>query len=80
MILPLDLGAAAKYDQHVFPLAYHDGLGGNAGKGSLLLAATLEEMVKIKELGIDLSKNDEFLLNTRIKYEASVVIDCSPIT
>ena len=75
VILPLDLGAAAKYDQHVFPLAYHDGLGGNVNKGSLLLSATLEEMVKIKELGIDLSNSDEFLFNTRIKYESSVVID-----
>ena len=81
VILPLDLGAAAKYDPNVFPLAYHDddGLGGNVSKGTLLLSATLEEMVKIKELGIDLSKSDEFLFNTRIKYEALVVIDYLPI-
>ncbi|KAG6375805.1 hypothetical protein JVT61DRAFT_2662 [Boletus reticuloceps] len=68
IILPLDLGSANKYDQHVFPLAYHG--GSNLNKGSLLLSATLEEMVKIKELGIDLSRNDEFIYNTRIKYEA----------
>lgn len=78
VILPLDLGTAAKYDRHVFPLAYHDSLGGKVGevgKGSLLLSATLEEMLKIKELGIDLSKSDDFIFNTRIKYEALVVIN-----
>jgi hypothetical protein len=82
VILPWHLGDATKYDRHVFPLAYHDDLGGNAsnvGEGTLLLSATLEEMMKIKELGIDLSKSDEFIFNTRIKYEALVVIDCLPI-
>ena len=73
MILPLDLGAAAKFDRSVFPLAYHEGLN----KGSLLLSATLDEMVKIKDLGIDLANNDDFIFNTRIKYEALVVMDYS---
>jgi len=70
VILPFNLGAAAKYDQHVFPLSVHDGPSSDVSKGIILLSATLEEMARIKELGIDLSRSHEFVFNTRVKYEA----------
>lgn len=75
VILPLDLGAANKFEENVFPLAYHDGVSNIVNKGSLLLSATLDEMLKIKEMGVDLSSNPQFLLNTKLKYEEFVVID-----
>ncbi|KAG8214206.1 hypothetical protein J3R82DRAFT_10999 [Butyriboletus roseoflavus] len=68
-ILPIDLGAASAYSQRIFPLAYYEP-GNNVTKGSILIKATLEEMEKIKELGIDLNKNDDFIFNTRLKLEA----------
>jgi hypothetical protein len=77
VIFPLDLGAANKFEESNFPLAYHDGIGiGNTvSKGSLLLSATLDEILKIKELGVDLTSNPQFLLNTKLKYEECVIID-----
>lgn len=76
LIIPFSLGAAAKYDPHVFPLTYHDPSGSDFSKGSLLLSATLDEMEKISQLGIVLaqSSHSEPLYNARIKYEALVVI------
>lgn len=75
VILPLDLGAANKFEESNFPLAYYDGVSGAVSKGSLLLSATLDEMIKIKEMGVDLTSNPQFLLNTHFKYQESVVIE-----
>ncbi|KAG9318987.1 hypothetical protein JVU11DRAFT_1103 [Chiua virens] len=69
VILPLDLGSANEFEESNFPLAYHDGISDIVNKGSLLLSSTLDEMIKIKEMGVDLSSNPEFLLNTGLKYE-----------
>lgn len=77
VIFPLDLGAADKFEESNFPLAYHshDGNSNSAfGRGSLLLSATLDEILKIKELGVDLTSNPQFLLNTKLKYDECVVI------
>ncbi|KAF8124912.1 hypothetical protein EV363DRAFT_1353051 [Boletus edulis] len=68
-ILPIALGTAAAFDQSVFPLAYYEEDGGNLGKGSFLIRATLEEMEKIKQLGVDLNKNEDFIFNTRLNIE-----------
>lgn len=73
VIIPFDLGTAAAFDQNVFPLAYYEDDGDNLSKGSLLIKATLEEMEKIKELGIDLNKNEDFIYRTRLRIEASVL-------
>ena len=73
-ILAIDLGTAAAFDQNDFPLAYYDDGGDNLSKGSLLIKATLQEMEDIKQLGIDLNKNEDFIYNTRLKLEASVLI------
>lgn len=75
VILPLDLGAANKFEESNFPLAYHNGISGMVGKGSLLLSATLDEIIKMGELGVDLTSNPQFLLNTNVKYFECVVID-----
>jgi len=68
-ILPIDLGTAAAFDQNVFPLAYCEDGGDNLSKGNLLIRATLQEMEKIKQLGIDLNQTDDFIFRTRIKVE-----------
>ena len=73
-ILPIDLGTAAAFDQNVFPLAYYEHGGDKLSKGSFLIRATLQEMEKIKQLGIDLNKNDDFIFSTRVKLETSVLI------
>lgn len=73
VILPLDLGAAGKFEESNFPLAYHRGINAIVGKGSLLLSATLDEMITIKDLGVDLTSNPQFLLNTKLKYDECVV-------
>lgn len=76
VILPLDLGAASNFEESNFPLAYHSGpISNTVNKGSLLLSATLDEILKIKDLGVDLSSNPQFLLNTKLKYEECVVVD-----
>ncbi|KAF8442131.1 hypothetical protein L210DRAFT_3644292 [Boletus edulis BED1] len=69
VILPIGLGAANKFEAGNFPLAKHDGISNIASKGGLLLSATLDEMIRIKELGVDLSSNPQFLLNTKLKYD-----------
>lgn len=79
-ILPINLGTAAAFDQNVFPLAYYEDGGDNISKGSFLIKATLEEMEKIKQLGVDLNKNEDFIFNTRLNLEASVSICHSPYT
>lgn len=71
-IISMDLGTAAAFDQTVFPLAYYEA-GDNFAKGTLLIRATLDEMEAIKNLGIDLNKNDDFIFNTRLRVEASVL-------
>lgn len=73
-ILSIDLGTAAAFDQDDFPLAYYEDGGDNVSKGSLLIRATLQEMEDIRQLGIDLNQNDDFIYNTRLKIEASVLI------
>jgi hypothetical protein len=72
-ILPIDLGTAAAFDQRIFPLAYYE-CDDNFSKGSFLIKATLEEMAEINQLGIDLNKNINFIFNTRLKLEASVLV------
>lgn len=72
-ILPIDLGTAAAFDQNVFPLAYYEDGGDNLSKGNLLIRATLQEMEKIKQLGIDLNQTDDFIFRTRLKIEESVL-------
>lgn len=74
VILPLDLGAANKFENNDFPLASHDGVSSIVSKGSLLLSATLDEVIKIKEMGVDLTSNPQFLLNTKLKYEEFVIL------
>ncbi|KAF8140218.1 hypothetical protein EV363DRAFT_1311935, partial [Boletus edulis] len=69
VIVPLNLGAASKYEEDIFPLAYHNA-GDTISKGSLLLSATLDEMIKIAEMGIDLDTDKRFHFNARIQYEA----------
>lgn len=71
-ILQIDLGTAATFDQNIFPLAYYEDCGGNFSKGCLLIRATLEEMEKIQQLGIDLNENEDFIFDTRLNLEASV--------
>jgi hypothetical protein len=73
-ILAIDLGPAAAFDQNEFPLAYYNDGGDNLSKGGLLIKATLQEMEEIKQLGIDLNNNVDFIYNTRLKLEASVLI------
>lgn len=72
-ILPINLGTASAYDQLIFPLAYY-APGDDLSKGSVLIKATLEEMEKIKQLGIDLNQNADFIFDTRLKLEALVLI------
>ncbi|KAN0091509.1 hypothetical protein V8E55_005075 [Tylopilus felleus] len=67
-IVPINLGTAAAFDQSVFPLAYYEG-GNNLSKGTFLIRATLDEMEKIAQLGIDLNKNEDFIFNTRLNLE-----------
>lgn len=74
VIIPLPLGTAAAFDQNVFPLSYYEHGGDNLSKGSFLIKATLEEMEKIKQLGVDLNQNEDFIFNTRLNIEASVLI------
>ena len=73
-ILPIDLGTAAAFDQNVFPLAYYEHGGDKLSKGSFLIRATLQEMEKIRQLGIDLNENEDLIYNTRLKLDASVLI------
>lgn len=73
-IIRLPLGTAAKFDQRVFPLAYYE-QGDDLSKGSFLIKSTLEEMEKIKELGVDLNENQDFIYNTRLNVQESVLVD-----
>ena len=72
-VIPLNLGTAASFDQNIFPLAYYEECD-NLSKGSFLIKATLKEMEEIKKLGIDLNNTDDFIFNTRLKVEASVLL------
>lgn len=78
VILPINLGAASKYEEDIFPLAYYDA-GNTITKGSLLLSSTLDEMIKIAEMGIDLNTDQRFHFNARIQYEASANVGFSLI-
>lgn len=78
MIVPLDLGAASKYEEDIFPRAYYNA-GDPIKKGSILLSSTLDEMIKIAEMGIDLNTDKRFHFNARVEYEASVNIKFSSI-
>ncbi|KAF8546067.1 hypothetical protein OG21DRAFT_1528071 [Imleria badia] len=69
VIVPVNLGAASKYEDNIFPLAYHYA-GDPIRKGSLLLTATLDEMIKIGEMGIDINTDRRFHFNARVEYEA----------
>ena len=71
-VIQLDLGTAASFDPNIFPLAYYEECG-NLSKGTFLIKATLKEMEEIKKLGIDLNNTDDFIFNTRLKVEASVL-------
>ena len=73
VILECDLGDVASFDPLIFPRAYYE-CEGNLDKGCFLIEATLDEMNAIKELGIDLNKNGNFIYNTRLKLEASVLV------
>lgn len=66
VILPVDLGAASKYEEDTFPLAYYDA-GKTITKGNLLLSATLDEMIKISEIGIDLNTDQDPALSFQRK-------------
>lgn len=72
-IIRLPLGTAAKFDQRVFPLAYYE-QGNDLTKGSFLIKSTQEEMEKIRDLGVDLNKNLDFIYNTRLSVQESVLI------
>lgn len=78
MIVPVNLGAASKYEEDIFPLAYYDA-GDPIRKGSLLLSATLDEMIKIAEMDIDLNTDKGFHFNARVQYEASANVKFSSI-
>ncbi|KAF8421141.1 hypothetical protein L210DRAFT_3766173 [Boletus edulis BED1] len=66
-IIPTDLGTAGAFDQSLLPLEYA-GQEGDLNKGSFLIRATLEELAKIRELGIDLN-NLDFIFDTRLNYD-----------
>ncbi|KIJ60043.1 hypothetical protein HYDPIDRAFT_117734 [Hydnomerulius pinastri MD-312] len=68
VVIPIDLGAAAKYDQSVFPLSSYRNRD-SLGRGDFLLDATLEEMLKISAMGTDLSQNTDFFIATKARYD-----------
>lgn len=72
-LLQFNLGTAAAFDQRIFPIAYYEE-DGNLNKGRYLIKATLEEMAEIHQLGIDLNENDDFIVNTRVRLEESVLV------
>lgn len=78
VIVPFSLGAASKYEADIFPLSYHHAPDA-ISKGSLLLSATLDEMIKIAEMGIDLDTDERFHFNARTQYEASANVTILPI-
>ncbi|KAG9308565.1 hypothetical protein JVU11DRAFT_11780 [Chiua virens] len=61
----LDLGTTDDYDQHDFPFAYYEAKD-DFGRGCALIKATLDEMKEIRQLGIDLNENEDFIYNTRV--------------
>ena len=71
VILPFNLGAASKYEEHIFPLAYHH-VEGTVEKGRLLLSATLDEMINMAEMGIDLDTDTRFRVDFKVELEKSV--------
>ncbi|KAG9309317.1 hypothetical protein JVU11DRAFT_10805 [Chiua virens] len=74
VIFHINLGDASKYDEGVFPREYYN--AGNAlSKGSVLLSATLEEMAKIAEMGIDLKKDPRFARNTQAAFDRLTVVE-----
>ena len=78
VIVPINLGAASKYEEDIFPRAYHKA-GDAMSKGSFLLTATLEEMSKIAEMGIDLNTDKRFRDNTRTRLETSANVRIIPV-
>jgi hypothetical protein len=78
VIVPLRFGAASKYEADIFPVSYHDAPDA-ISKGSLLLSATLDEMIKMGEMGIDLDADKRFHFNARAQYEASANVNFLPI-
>ena len=48
-------------------------------KGRLLLNATLEEIIKIAEMGIDLSTDQRFHFDARVQYEALANVKFFPV-
>lgn len=69
-ICRINLGTAATFDQNDFPLVYYQ----QDNKGSFLIRATLDEMEKVRQLGTDLSDNEDFISDTRLNIEGSVFI------
>ncbi|KIJ60039.1 hypothetical protein HYDPIDRAFT_117728 [Hydnomerulius pinastri MD-312] len=68
VIIPIELGAAAKYDPEIFPLSSYrkrDSLG----RGDFLLEATLDEMLKITNMGADPRQWEELIATTKARYD-----------
>lgn len=68
VIFRLKLGAASKYEEGIFPVEYYNA-DGAMEKGSFLLSATLDEMINIATMGIDLNTDKRFQFNARAEYE-----------
>jgi hypothetical protein len=68
VLLPVDLGSVDNYDPTVFPLARVTGKG-SLHTGHLFLQATLDEMLKIRELSKEQASNPELLRDTKAQFD-----------
>ncbi|KAF9230235.1 hypothetical protein BU15DRAFT_69369 [Melanogaster broomeanus] len=68
VVIPIDLGPASKFDREIFPFSTYKGRD-SLGRGDFLLEATLDELKKIKTMGTDLSRDQDFFTTTKTKYD-----------
>lgn len=67
VVFPVQLGDASKFDRAIFPLSYRK--TGDLGRTELYLDATLEEMLKIVNIGASAEEWRELIDTTKDRYD-----------
>ncbi|KAF8838521.1 hypothetical protein BDN67DRAFT_971448 [Paxillus ammoniavirescens] len=68
VVFPVNLGSAGSYDRDIFPLARVKGTG-PLREGALVLRATMDEMMRMREMSRTLDSSREFLEEAKSQYD-----------
>lgn len=67
VIVPVNLGEASRFNRAIFPLLYRK--RDTLGRGDLYLDATLDEMLKITNIGTSPQQWKELVATTKARYD-----------